>query len=387
MKYAIHRWLRRATQALHNRSVAIILLGTLVMLVFFKFITGLNLYVIFDGDQMTVHQSYTSNTDEVLAEAGIQISRDDYVSLPDSAPGDGVVEVHIERSHSVTLDVFGETRQLSTLGDTVGQALERAGIPLGAQDMVEPDVSTPITEGMSIVLWHQTLAFETETEDIPFETVRAASDKLDEGKEEKTREGVTGQKTLVYEISMRNGAEEGRRLVSEEVTTPKQDAVIEYGTKKAEPPTKATTDKTDKSAKSGKASKPSVTLKENAVVKPDEDSDAGKGGTLVTPSGDEIRYKKALNVTATAYTTEGHKNKRTARGTIARVGAIAVDPRVIPLGTRVYIEIPGGKWFYGYAVCEDTGGAIKGNIIDLFFNTESECLKFGRRKAIVYILE
>ncbi|MEG2570833.1 MAG: 3D domain-containing protein, partial [Clostridia bacterium] len=75
-------------------------------------------------------------------------------------------------------------------------------------------------------------------------------------------------------------------------------------------------------------------------------------------------------------------------GAVARVGLIAVDPRVIPLGTRLYItSMDGKRWVYGYAVAADTGGAIKGNKIDLFFNTEAECYDFGRQKAKVYILD
>ena len=79
---------------------------------------------------------------------------------------------------------------------------------------------------------------------------------------------------------------------------------------------------------------------------------------------------------ATAYSGGG----TTASGMAAAVGRVAVDPRVIPLGTRLYIE------GYGYAVAADTGGAIKGNRIDLFFETYDEAISFGRRKVTVYVL-
>ena len=62
------------------------------------------------------------------------------------------------------------------------------------------------------------------------------------------------------------------------------------------------------------------------------------------------------------------------------ISTIAVDPSVIPLGSKVYI--PG----YGYAIASDTGGAIKGNIIDLFMNSEQACLNWGRRPVTVYII-
>ena len=70
-----------------------------------------------------------------------------------------------------------------------------------------------------------------------------------------------------------------------------------------------------------------------------------------------------------------------------RYGVVAVDPRVIPLGSRLYIEAENGTWIYGTAVAADTGGAIKGNKIDLYVESYSDAINFGRRKAKVYILE
>lgn len=88
--------------------------------------------------------------------------------------------------------------------------------------------------------------------------------------------------------------------------------------------------------------------------------------------------ERIMTMEATAYTWTGY---RTASGTWPAVGTVAVDPKVIPLGTRLYVE------GYGEAVAEDTGGLVKGNIIDLYFPTESECWEFGRRQVEVRILE
>ncbi|WP_018963532.1 G5 and 3D domain-containing protein [Coprothermobacter platensis] len=84
---------------------------------------------------------------------------------------------------------------------------------------------------------------------------------------------------------------------------------------------------------------------------------------------------------ATAYSAEeAGVGTRTAIGTRARYGVVAVDPNVIPLGTKLYIE------GYGYAIAEDIGGSIKGNRIDVYFNTIDECYRWGRRVVKVYIL-
>ncbi|NLP42309.1 MAG: hypothetical protein GX348_08955 [Veillonellaceae bacterium] len=110
------------------------------------------------------------------------------------------------------------------------------------------------------------------------------------------------------------------------------------------------------------------------------------------PSDDiksEIQNKKVINATATAYAPGPHDNGKwgnlTHIGTQVRPGVIAVDPNIIPLGTKLYIEFSNEKGMYG--VAEDTGGAIKGNRIDIAMWTVSEALDFGMQKVKVYIIE
>ncbi|HMM21144.1 MAG TPA: peptidoglycan-binding protein [Selenomonadales bacterium] len=94
------------------------------------------------------------------------------------------------------------------------------------------------------------------------------------------------------------------------------------------------------------------------------------------------RYSRELTMTATAYTRFDDGNgSYTRRGHLLRRGLVAVDPGVIPLGTRLYI--PG----YGYAIADDIGGAIKGHVIDLAFDSRPEALQFGRQKVTVYVLD
>ena len=92
VKHKIHQGFRKCWEILRSRSVALSLLVCVVMLVFFKFLTGLNLYMIFDGDELSDYQGSASN-----AGSGVQIRRDDFIFLPD-APQDGVTEIQIERS-------------------------------------------------------------------------------------------------------------------------------------------------------------------------------------------------------------------------------------------------------------------------------------------------
>lgn len=94
------------------------------------------------------------------------------------------------------------------------------------------------------------------------------------------------------------------------------------------------------------------------------------------------RYSRSLVMRASAYTSEDDGNgSYTYRGHQLRRGLAAVDPSVIPLGTRLYIE------GYGYAIADDIGGSIKGNKIDLAFENRGDALQFGVQKVTVYILD
>ncbi|MBR5536046.1 MAG: Fic family protein, partial [Clostridia bacterium] len=104
---------------------------------------------------------------------------------------------------------------------------------------------------------------------------------------------------------------------------------------------------------------------------------------------DLSQAKRVITCEATAYTSAadecGKSDGITASGMMFEVGVVAVDRRQIPLGTKLYIESLDGKYVYGYCIAADTGGAIKGNKVDLAMNTKSECFQFGRRPVRVYI--
>lgn len=100
-------------------------------------------------------------------------------------------------------------------------------------------------------------------------------------------------------------------------------------------------------------------------------------------------YSKKLDIKATAYAPGPHDNGKwgdlTHIGTKVRPGVIAVDPKVIPLGSKVYVEFEDGHG--SYAVAEDTGGAIKGNRVDIAMWTVAEAYDFGIQNVKVYVLD
>ena len=123
------------------------------------------------------------------------------------------------------------------------------------------------------------------------------------------------------------------------------------------------------------------TVREEVVIQPkDQIIQVGMNDTITTSRG-STRFEKAMVVTATAYCSEdpGVTN-RTSVGAPLKKGVIAVDPRVIPYYTKLYV--PG----YGFGQALDTGGAIKGNRIDLAMGSKSEALKYGRKNIKIYLL-
>ena len=110
-------------------------------------------------------------------------------------------------------------------------------------------------------------------------------------------------------------------------------------------------------------------------------------GTITLPTGEVLAYSDSMQVKATAYThTDAGCDFITATGTTARIGTIAVDPTVIPYGTRMLTLSNDGKYVYGIATAEDCGGSIKGDRVDLYYPTHDECIQFGIRSCTVYFL-
>lgn len=186
----------------------------------------------------------------------------------------------------------------------------------------------------------------TETQEVNFNTVKRLNSSLEAGDTKTVREGENGEKAVTYRVKYANGKEISREIVSETVTKAPVDKIVEYGNKNASKNSPVNTGKLD--------------------------------------------YKYVITCNATAYDLSAEENGgyagQTATGVPLDKGVIAVDPKVIPLGSRVYIEALDGSWSYGYAVAADTGGAIKGNRVDLCYRTRSECIQFGRRPCRVYVL-
>lgn len=378
LKNRFRLYTKKIKKIAYTRSVATVLLTILSFTFFSQFVSAQNTYVITDGDQVTVHTSFNSNYNDVLEELGVSIGAGDIVI---SATGEnGVDEIRIKRSQLITVNCDSISTTLGSYGDTVGTILESLNITLSDLDTVSYSLFDQTFDGMVIDVIRGSLNTETETREIPYETIRIANLDMPEGTETVVQQGIPGIKTCYYEVYSENNLERSRALTAEVTNQNPTNEIIEYGTRQI----------ADNMVFESDTMIEQYTRQPNTLqyspISEITPSDDGVSGTITTASGDVIAYAKILSCQATAYSTEGSSWKTTASGTTARVGAIAVDPSVIPLGTELYVVSNDGTCIYGYCVAEDTGGAIKGNIIDLYFDTVNECLSFGRRQCTVYVL-
>ena len=201
--------------------------------------------------------------------------------------------------------------------------------------------------------------YETATEAAPHTTLTSTSYRIPKGETKVVQQGIDGTRDIVYEVVYADGQFVSRQAVEEKNDT--SVAEITY--------TGTLVDK----AQSGDTVKSVVT-------------ESNGSGYLLMKSGDSVHFSGSMKVTCTAYTAGyGGVGTRTATGTTVHVGTVAVDKKVIPLGTEMFIVGSSG-YTYGNAVAEDTG--VRGAAIDLYMNSYQECKQFGRQKnSTVYFLD
>lgn len=299
---------------------------------------------VWDGKRKITFHTMQKTVAAALAEKGIPVKRKDEVFPALFAKLQEGQEVHIIRSFPVFLTVDGKSDMVITKPCTVEDLLVDRRIVLGPLDRINHPRHEILTESQEIRIIRVRQETITEKRTIPYDTVRRANRDLEKGLTRVVQTGKNGVGEAAIQITYENGKEVSRKHSAYRITQAPIDQIIEYGTK----------------------------------------------DTLVAARGQTIRFERALFMTATAYCPckictgkdPGHPRSGTTRlGIPVRPGIVAVDPRVIPLGTRLYVE------GYGYALAADTGSAIKGNRIDLFMETHQQAKLYGRHRIKVYVLK
>lgn len=342
-----------------KRSLPLMRMLVVLVLIVVSVVAGFCLYsrlikevrIVEEGSDIQV-KTMGDDVQTVFNQVGILVKSYDYISAPLSMKlsDETVHEVIIKRAVPVNIILEGRTTQVMTYHDTIGETILANGIVMGPLDRVEgrsPD--DPINMGMDIKIIRVREELITEEEDIPYTTEKTPNEQMNQGEQKVIQEGVNGILEKYYKITYEDNRIVSREYMDEKVVKEPVTEKIEFGTVP----------------------------------------------NFKTARGETVRYKKVLEMYATAYTSSYEDTGKHPdhpefgicyTGLKAREGIIAVDPKVIPLYTKVYVEVVGSTPDYGFAIAGDIGSAIKGNLIDLYFDSETAVSKWGKKKVRVYIL-
>jgi len=352
---------------------------------------------IVDGDKYFEVETKGQTVSDALSLANIFLSEGDTTSKALTANISEGDVITVSRSKTFFLKTGDQTFPITTTEKTVGEALLKDGFQVGKFDEVIPDVDVPVTDGLTVTVTRVYVDVYEVTDDIPYTTKTVENAKKDKSYKKVTQAGKNGSVTRTFKKISKDGAGATATLIGETVTKEPVEEIVEIGTKE---PVKTSTSAGETftvTPPTGMSLTPGVTsdgVPYHAIPTMAQSNSVTtvNGNTAITASG-TFTFKKQIPCKATAYEGTSISNGKwagqTATGRKPVYGVVAVDPSVIPLNTKLYIEsADGGKsWVYGFCVAGDTGGAIKGQKIDLCFSTEDQCRKFGRRDAMVYILD
>ncbi|WP_233193644.1 G5 and 3D domain-containing protein [Sporosarcina sp. P3] len=378
-----------------------------------------NISMDLNGKQIELRTA-AATVGEVLAANDVKVQKHDLVEPAVNTPLENDTEIKWQKANKVIIDVDGKTQELWTTEDTVNDVLKTAEIEVATHDEIEPALETKITENQPIAIakafpvtvkdgGKERTVWSTQTtvrkfltdqnirlsnldkvegdtsakltasnavvniarveritdvveETADFKTKRKTDMTMLKGKEKVVTNGKKGKLQKKFQITKKNGKVVSRELVGKTMVEEPTHKVIHVGAKAPKvnvataAPTKAST---------------STPAKAQVAV---------SRGASSEPSGGKEFYANASAYTAYCNGCSGI----TATGINLRANPnmklIAVDPRVIPLGSKVWVE------GYGYAIAGDTGGAIKGNRIDLHMPTKEAAYSFGRRQVKIKVI-
>lgn len=292
-----------------------------------------------DSNKKTV-VSNAHTVEQLLADQKIKLSRFDEVSPALDSLLEPGMKVKVLTAIPVKVTINKQKKVVWTVKRQVKQLLTEIGINPGADVIVQPEPNSPLKKGMGVKILLVRRWIEKVQEEIPFSTRRQDDPNLTKGLTKVATKGKPGLKEKVIEHVVAGDKEIAQNVKEERVLAEPVVQLVKVGTR------------------------------------------VPRGTSVASLPGPQVaRGSRSLIMVATAYAAgTGGAGWRTATGTGVYRGIVAVDPRVIPLGTRLYIE------GYGPAVAADTGGAIRGNRIDLGFGSRAEALQFGRRTVVVHIL-
>ena len=294
--------------------------------------------IVKDNEKKTIWSS-ADTVAGLLNEQNITLNEQDHVSPDLQQALKSRMKIYLNEAYHLTYVDGGKKKRVWSTSTTVADFLSQQGIKLNQLDRVEPSLTETVKENGVINIIRVEKVTDVVEEPVQFAVITKKDLSLEKGRAKTVQKGQQGLVWKKYEVTLENGKEVTRNLISEQQIKEKQDKIVAVGTKEL-----------------------------NLQVSRGE-----------TDTGREF-YVNATAYTAGCNGCSGH----TATGINLRanpdVKVIAVDPRIIPLGTKVYVE------GYGYAVAADTGSAIRGYTIDVFVPDTSSAYRWGRRKVKIKVL-
>ena len=310
--------------------------------------------------------STEDTVEDFLKDQHIELGNHDEmsVSLEDKLKEN--MTIAVDEAFKVAVNDGGKRKDLWTTSTTVAGFLEQQNIQLGELDRVEPGKDEDVKANSEINVIRVEKVTDVVEEPIDYATVKQNDSSMQRGTEKVVENGQEGKQEKHYEVVLENGKEVSRELVKTDVVKESSDQIVAVGTQVITQTAVKTSNEPSTSSKSPKSSKPET---KKAESKPKSE-----------PSG------KVLNVSTTAYTANcagcsGITSTGFNLKSNPNAKVIAVDPSVIPLGSKVFVE------GYGTAIAADTGGAIKGNKIDVFFSSKSAAYAWGNKTVQITILD
>jgi len=294
-----------------------------------------------NGERRTILTT-AQTVEEFLQKEGIEIKEHDVVEPALDAKVTENFTVSIQQAIPIVLNVGGTENKVWSTSTTVADFLKEQNITLNELDKVEPDLNSTIEENDQIVVTRVKKVTDVVEEPLAFNVVHKKDKSLEQGKKKVIQSGKNGVVEKHYEVILENGKEVARNLMKSITKKESVNQIVAIGTKA-----------------------------------PKQTTTVSRGATSSS---------KEFYVVATAYTAYCNGcSGVTSTGINLRANpdakVIAVDPSVIPLGSKVYVE------GYGYAIAGDTGSAIKGNKIDVFFPDKSSAYRWGVKRVKVRVLK
>lgn len=330
-----------------QRKIAIgfVLLTIIATTTAFMCIIRKNITVFVDGKQINL-VTYQRTFDNALRKANIAIALNDKIDkvLDSKIVNNDVITIN----HAVNLKVFVDNKELniSSAEKDIALMLNTEKISLSPSDKVYPSIEKKLAKDMNVIVTRVKTETIQEKKPIDFKTVIKKDKDTLKSQSKILQKGVIGEKSITSNVTYENGKEVTRKVIKEMVVKEPQHKIIAQGT-----------------------------LTHISVSR--------GGSSNISNLNETSNSTRSLNVKATAYwalnayTFSGRKAVRDSNG----YSTIAVDPNVIPLGTKLYVE------GYGYAIAADKGSGVKGKFIDVFFNTAKEATNWGVKYLNVRIID